>query len=158
VKLKKRINKGCLLTIDPGLSGGIAWRDTEYEISACPMPEGLTEIVDKLRIIQKENPGIVAVIEKTGTYMPGNSGPGAVTFARHCGHIEAILCTLGISTIQVTPQKWMKCIGALPKEKKDRKNAIKEWVARRHPEIKVTLKTSDALALLECVEKELLKI
>ena len=158
MKLKKGINKGCILTIDPGLSGGIAWRDTEYDILTCSMPEGLAEIVDKLRSIQNENPGITAVIEKTGTYMPGNSGPGAVTFARHCGHIEAILYTLGIPTIQVTPQKWMKCIGALPKEKKERKNAIKEWVARRHPDIKVTLKTSDALALLECVEKNLLKV
>ena len=154
----KDINRSCFLTIDPGAGGGIAWRDNEYVVFADPMPEGLSGIVDKLRIILNDNPGIKAVIERTGTYMPGNSGPGAVTFARHCGHIEAILYTLGIPTTQVTPQKWMKCIGVLPKEKKDRKNAIKEWVARRHPDIKVTLKTSDALAMLECVEKELLKI
>lgn len=147
-----------ILTIDPGMAGGLAWRDKKGTVHTCPMPEGLVDTVFAIRNILKETPDICAVIEKTGTYMPGNSGPGAVTFARHCGHIEAILFTLGIPTIQVPPQRWMKCLGALPKEKKDRKNAIKEWAARRHPDIKVTLKTSDALALLECAEKGLLKV
>lgn len=142
-----------ILTIDPGVSGGIAWRDNEYELHSCQMPEGMSAIADELKSIVAANSGIIAVMERTGTYMPGQSGPGSVTFARHCGNLEAILYTLGVPTEQVAPQKWQKCLGALPKDKKLRKAAIKEWVARRYPDISVTLKTADALAMLACVEK-----
>lgn len=149
----KRKNNSVLMAIDPGVGGGIAWRCIEGIVHAIKMPTGLADIADKIRSIKVENPGITAIMEKTGTYMPGNSGVGAVTFARHCGNLEAILYTLGIPTEQVAPQRWQKCLGALPKEKKERKLAIKEWTSRRHPELTITLQTADALAILDCAHK-----
>lgn len=80
--------------------------------------------------------------------MPGNSGPASCTFARHCGNIEAALYTLGIPFVEVLPTQWMKKVGALPKEKPERKKALKEFAARRYPHLSPTLKTADALALL----------
>jgi hypothetical protein len=153
IRREYKMSKQTIISIDPGVSGGIAWRDKDKIVHAIRMPTGLADIADQIRSIVVENKISIAVMEKTGTYMPGNSGPGAVTFARHCGNLEAILYTLGISTKQVSPQKWQKCLGALPKDKKERKQAIKEWVARRHPELTVTLPTADALAILECSEK-----
>jgi hypothetical protein len=50
--------------------------------------------------------------------------------------------------IEVAPVKWQKYYGALPKEKKDRKNKIKELMQMRYPALKVTLNTADALAIL----------
>jgi uncharacterized protein YbjT (DUF2867 family) len=80
--------------------------------------------------------------------MPGNSGPSAAKFARHCGHIEAALSALGIPTVFVLPAKWQKAIGGFPADKAERKRAIKEAMARRYPHLAVTLKTADALGLL----------
>jgi hypothetical protein len=64
-------------------------------------------------------------MEKVGGYQPGNSGPAAATFARHCGHLEAALYLLGVPVITVLPAKWMRVIGVPAKlEKGERKNAI----------------------------------
>ena len=141
-----------LIAIDPGQSGGIAWNEDGI-VHAEPMPEGMTAQIERLRELQFLDRLIparfscVAVMERTGTYMPGNSGVAAATFARHCGNLEAALYCHGIPTEQVTPQKWQKHYGALPKDKKERKHAIREMMARRYPHLTVTLKTADALAL-----------
>ncbi|MFM8357984.1 MAG: hypothetical protein ACKOET_05460 [Verrucomicrobiota bacterium] len=137
-----------VIGIDPGASGGLAWIDPDGVTHAEPMPEGMTGQADRIRALSAELPGAVAVIEKTGGYMPGNSGPGAVTFARHCGHLEAILYTVGVPTSAVAPGVWQRALGELPKEKADRKRAIRELMARRFPALGVTLKTADALGIL----------
>lgn len=137
-----------IIAIDPGAAGGLAWTDWDGVTHAEPMPEGLTAQADRLRALAVELKGAVAIMEKVGTYMPGNSGPSAATFARHCGHLEAILYTLGIPADQVAPGVWQKVLGELPKEKADRKRQIKELMARRFPALSVTLKTADALGIL----------
>jgi hypothetical protein len=137
-----------ILALDPGVNGGIAWRDENGITQAEPMPEGMSAQADFIRRVAAANPGIVAVLERTGTYMPGNSGVAAATFARHCGALEAMLYCIGIPAEQVTPQRWQKHFGTLPKEKPERKRAIKEIMARRYPHLTVTLKVADALALL----------
>lgn len=137
-----------LLGVDPGASGGLAWIDQEGQTHAEPMPEGMSAQADRLRKLAAEIPGLVAIIEKVGTYIPGNSGPATATFARHCGHLEAICYTLGIPTEQVAPSVWQKALGDLPKDKPERKRAIREHMARRFPALSVTLKTADALGIL----------
>jgi hypothetical protein len=145
-----------IIAIDPGANGGIAWYDSDGGIGIETMPEGMTAQADRLIWLKNNlNGDTVAIVEKTGGYMPGNSGPAAVKFARHCGHIEAILYCLGIPTEQVAPQTWMKALGALPKEKKERKNAIKELMARAYPALTVTLSTADALGILTFRLKEI---
>lgn len=137
-----------IIAIDPGESGGIAWTQDGF-VNACNMPKGMTAQADTIREICVQEHITHAVIEKTGSYFPGNSGPAAATFARHCGHLEAILYMLSVSTEQVAPQVWQKSLGNLPKEKKDRKNAIKEQMARLYPRLSVNLKVADALAILD---------
>ena len=144
------------LAIDPGASGGFAWKTARGDIDTYPMPEGMTEQamfiwqkLSELALIAGcaiEN--ITVVLEKVGGYMPGNSGPASVKFARHCGNLEAICFCYGASVVQVAPQTWMKSIGTMPKNKTERKNAIKEAMARKYPNIRVTLKTADALGML----------
>lgn len=136
-----------IIAIDPGASGGIAVMSGDL-VEAFPMPEGMCDQVDKLLSLVVAYPHASAVLEKVGTYMPGNSGPSAATFARHCGHLEAALYCFGVPTEQVAPAKWMKAMGSLPVEKPARKAAIKELMARRYPTVTVTLKTADALGLL----------
>lgn len=136
-----------ILAIDPGASGGLAWIN-DGSVIAVPMPEGMTAQADLIRTIAVSHHGIAVVMERVGTYMPGNSGPAAATFARHCGHLDAICYMAGLAVTLVSPQKWMKSMGALPKDKMERKRAIKELMARRYPHLTVTLKTADALGIL----------
>ena len=157
-----------LIAIDPGLSGGVAWQDKEGIVHAEPMPEGMTAQAELIRQIQLRNRGysFSAILEKTGTYVPGNSSIAAVTFARHCGHIEAIFYMCDIPTTQISPQKWQSVLplskfspipkGTDPKAKRAEgtrrkavhKREIKEEMQRRYPHLKVTLKTADALGIL----------
>ena len=112
------------------------------------MRDGMTEQIDAIRHIAATNPGLMAVIEKVGFHRPGNSAVSTAKFARHCGHLEAALYSVGVPFEEVAPGTWMKSIGALPADKTARKNAIKETVARRFPHLAVTLKTADALGML----------
>jgi len=137
-----------LIAIDPGASGGLAWTDADGITHAEPMPAGMTAQADRLRALAAELPGAEAVVEKVGGYMPGNSGPAAATFARHCGHLEAILYMSGLPAEAVAPGVWQRTLGELPREKADRKRAIREAMQRRFPALAVTLKTADALGIL----------
>ena len=138
-----------ILAIDPGASGGLAWMDEYGVIHAVPMPdEGMTAQIDQIRAIHAQTPIGQAILEKTGGYMPGNSGPAAACFARHCGQLEAALYCLGIPTEQVAPQKWQKALGTWPSDKQERKRSIRDAMQRRYPHLAVTLKTADALAIL----------
>ena len=141
-----------LLAIDPGAAGGLAWRDPDGIVHAEPMPDGMTAQVDRLRSLAATLPGLTAVMEKVGTYVPGNHVGSACTFARHCGHLEAALYTLGIPFTEVAPAVWMKKLGTLPKEKPERKRAIRELMARRFPGLGVTLNMADALGLLATMQ------
>lgn len=136
-----------LIAVDPGLSGGLAWFE-DGVVCCAPMPEGMTAQAEKIRQIRFSMGGGDAIMEKTGGSRPFQSSKATATFARHCGHIEAILYCLAIPTVQVAPQTWMKSLGALPADKAERKKAIKEEMSRRYPHLKVTLKVSDALGLL----------
>ena len=137
-----------LLAIDPGASGGLAWTDAAGVTHAEAMPDGMTAIVDRLRALAAELPGLAAVVEKAGWWMPGDHPNSAAKFARHCGQIEAALYALGIPFHDVAPAVWMKTLGTLPKDKPERKRAIREQMARRHPHLQVTLATADALGIL----------
>ncbi len=137
------------IAIDPGASGGIAYRDADGIVRAEPMPEGMTAQVDRLRQLQAELGPLTATIERVGGYMPGNSGPAAAKFAAHCGGLRYAVYALGIAAErEPTPQTWMKSLGALPKDKPERKRAIRDAMQRMHPHLDVTLKTADALAML----------
>jgi len=144
-----------MLSIDPGKNGGIAWRDVDGIVQAVKMPDGMTAQCDRLRELRSALivPQFACAIEKTGTYVKGNAVGGACKFARHNGHLEAALYCLGIPVVEnPAPGVWQRSLGVLPKDKGERKRAIREMMARRHPHLKVTLATADALAILGWAE------
>jgi len=170
----------CVIAIDPGASGGLAWRDNHKISHAEPMPEGMTAQVDRLRALAAEMPGLRAIRENVGDYYPGNAGPGAVAFGGHCQGLDYALYALGVPQLkQVAPQTWQKANGwsvrkhlpdgykAMPESTKDERNAkkrvrdaavrkhkneIRDAMQRRYPHLVVTLKTADALAILAWAE------
>lgn len=138
----------CVIAIDPGASGGVAWVDAEGIVGAEAMADGMTAIVDRLRELTCELRGCAAVVEKVGMWLPGDHPNSATKFARHCGNVEAALYGLGVPMREVSPGVWMRTLGKLPSEKGARKRAIRELMARRYPHLRVTMKTADALGIL----------
>lgn len=143
-----------LIAIDPGANGGIAIQAQGYTSPpvVVKMPETPKDIHELLGGILSSgglnHGGACAIVEKVGMHRQGNNASASCKFARHCGHIEMALIALGIPFEEVTPQKWMKSMGVMPKEKQARKNHIKDIVQRRFPTIKCTLWNSDALGIM----------
>ena len=161
-----------MMAIDPGASGGIAWRDRDGIVQAAAMPEGMTATVDLLRWLADEMPTLRVTVEKVGTYVSGNSGPSAATFAAHCGGLRWALYALGIpQEREPTAHTWQKWLGVpveppLPKDmdpkarraelaarKRRRKAYVQEAMQKAHPHLRVTLKTADALGILAYAER-----
>lgn len=145
-----------ILGIDPGQSGGIVLIDTvSGEVRAEKMPETFPDIHDFLMELRSSCGGSVtmkAYLENVGHGMPGQSSAATAKFARHNGHLEMALYSLGIPTEMVTPQKWMKFYSnSLGKstgmEKKEWKNRLKGEAQRLFPNEKVTLCVADALLI-----------
>jgi len=137
-----------IIAIDPGASGGLAWRDDDGVVNCADMPDTPGDILDQIRTLKVMGREVIAYMEKTGGYMPGNSGPSACKFARGCGLLEGAIMALSIPLIEVAPGVWMKTLGSLPQDKRERKNAIKALMQARYPHLKITLSTADALGLL----------
>lgn len=148
--------KTIFIAIDPGASGGIAWR-VDDDVQCVPMPDNVHELYGLLYGIVLLPDSIDCVLESVHA-MPRDSGRAAFSFGENYGQIQGVLAALKIPYRFVTPQKWQSKIGGLPKgadKKKERKAALKAYALQRFPHLgkKVTLKTSDALAML-AVEDE----
>lgn len=140
-----------VIGIDPGLSGGIAVMDGSHRIlDVLCMPETPMDILEFLR--GYAGGMVVAYMEDVGRGMPGQSSSATAKFARHNGHLEMALLSLGIRTVKVTPQKWEKAY-QLGKStgytKTEWKNRLKAKAQELFPDLgrQVTLKTCDALLL-----------
>ncbi len=136
------------IAIDPGKNGGVAWRG-RGGVQAVAMPETVRDLVDTLRGICIDFPCVFmeCVVERVHA-MPSDRSAAAFAFGENFGALQGVLASLGIPYRFVTPQTWQKKVGALPKDKKERKNALKAFAQQRYPYLQVTLKTSDALAML----------
>ena len=154
-----------IIGIDPGQSGGIAWK-FQGKVYIKKMPETPKDIFLFLheRALEADSyEDIIAYVEKVGGYMPGNSGPAAVKFARHCGHLEMALLALNIPYHEILPNRWMiHFIGkqkypasmTAAQRKTKRKNLIKAKAQALSPNIKVTLAVSDAIGILNYAMKQ----
>ena len=145
------IKDSLYIGIDPGVSGGIACITSE-ELFAIKCPTTIADMNDKVEAInvvsQHSGYKAYAVIESVHS-MPGQGVASTFKFGKNYGEWLGILAANKIPYIQVTPQKWMKQFGAMPRDKKDRKNHIKHLAQQRYPDNKITLAISDAVMLAE---------
>jgi hypothetical protein len=139
-----------ILAIDPGQDGGIAYVDPEGFPFAVPMPATDGDILDLLRSLRAS--GIeCAVVEEVVGFIP-SAGPGAMfTFGKGFGFLLGCLSALGYRVELVRPAKWQKSLslGAKKDHGKAWKNHLKQTAQRLYPNAEVTLKTSDALLILQ---------
>lgn len=140
--------------IDPGVNGGVTVVDENGEkflVRACP--DTIEDVVEIMRAL--EGYRISAVIEKVHS-MPGQGVVSVFTFGKNFGMWLGILSAKEIRYVEVTPQKWQKWFGGMPKKAKfedvgrfktKHKRYLKELAQQRMPGQKITLKTADSVLL-----------
>jgi hypothetical protein len=151
--------------IDPGKNGGIAVIDENgVVIDLLRMPETPMDLLDVLLTYKKgdflkeQKQNAVCYLEKVGG-MPGQSGSAMFTFGRSYGQIEMALLASGITTHEVTPQKWQKHFSlsgssitkSSSTEKREHKNRLKAKAQQLFPTLgkKITLANCDALLIAQ---------
>jgi crossover junction endodeoxyribonuclease RuvC len=134
--------------IDPGKSGGICvYNPATSEIEFHKMPDtvhGIAELLGEV-IVKHSAGGIKLVLEKVHA-MPGQGVTSMFTFGQGFGWLEGVIAALGIPCVEVPPQRWMKLIGTMPKDKADRKKFIKDWAEKRSGQT-LPLYIADAVAI-----------
>lgn len=139
-----------ILAIDPGASGGIA-HFANGRVVVEPMPSTDGDIRDVL--INWLSQSDVVYIEKVGGYIGGKGAPGSAmfNFGRNVGFLHGLIASMNLRCIEVTPQRWQKTLGAgTSKTHGTRWKAhLKGLAQQRQPGIFITLKTADAVLLLE---------
>jgi hypothetical protein len=145
------------IAIDPGVSGGIAYTDTDGSVHALPMPETLHDLERHLWIICKEDAPEIAIVflEELPKFAGKMSGSSMATMFRNYGRIEGMLASYGVRIEYLRPQVWQKALGL-----GDKKSHGARWKAHLkgraqalYPQLTVTLKTADALLILEAGKK-----
>ena len=144
------------VAIDPGKSGGIAaWPEGATFPTAFAMPQTDGDILAELRALKAASTvEPVAFIEQVTGYRPGRRQPGShmFTFGDNYGFIRATLQTLGFRIELVRPQVWQKTLGlgtSTGLEPRAWKNKLKTKAQQLYPNVTVTLKTADALLILD---------
>ena len=137
-----------ILAIDPGKSGGMATRNASTH-EAFKMPDTDGDIIDRLRSLSAQYKTRICYIEKVGGFVRGNKTPGSAMF--NFGHGRGVLIgalmAFGWRVIEVPPVRWQKWLGIGTCG--GDKNKLKAEAQRRFPNQHVTLKTADALLILE---------
>lgn len=145
-----------LIGIDPGGSGGIAMLFDSGKLIVEPMPDTLRDmwatIGEPGDVYCDPNESRFAIIENVHS-MPGQGVASTFSFGRNLGCLEMALTAADIPYDKVAPRSWQKALGIQPRPKEmpmtEWKNLLKGHAQRLYPSEKVTLKTADALLLLE---------
>jgi hypothetical protein len=122
------------------------------------MPATQGDQVTMLRTLKSscDKSGIetVCIMEAVSGFA-GKAQPGSAMFkfGEHFGFIKGVVQTLGMRLELVRPQVWQKAFGlgtaSACASKTVWKNKLKAEAQRRFPHLNVTLKTADALLILE---------
>lgn len=144
------------IAIDPGVGGGIAYIDTDGSVHALPMPSTLHDIQNELRLLSRDTFGPLTVfLEELPKFAGKMSGSSMATMFRNYGRIEGLLAAYGARIEYLPPRKWQAALGL-----GDKKTHGARWKAHLKgraqalfPNLTVTLKTADALLILEAGRK-----
>ena len=143
------------LAIDPGASGGLAWRTSEGTPKAQKMPETEGDILCLLRGFKHMETTVI--LEEVGGYV-GKAQPGSAmfVFGRNTGFLIGAIMALGFRLEMVRPQTWQKNLGIGNSRscasKSEWKNKLKALAQRKFPELTITLATADAALILDYAE------
>jgi len=140
------------IAIDPGVGGGIAYIDTDGSVHALPMPDTVGDLRVQLEILcTAEHTAPVVFLEELPKFAGKMSGSSMATMFRNYGRIEGLLSSYRARIEYLPPKKWQQALGL--GDKKTHGNRWKAHLKGRaqalYPQLSVTLKTADALLILE---------
>jgi hypothetical protein len=143
------------------MGGGVAWCcGGVYKARKCP--EGVIEMRNLIREINYETPppppgeplGELAYVEQQWVRPDTGRSAGIHKLFVNYGEWQGILAAFSVPFELISPMKWQKRLGfTMPQDYRERKKAIKAWVQARHPELKVTDATADAVAICEVMRE-----
>lgn len=138
-----------LIGIDPGWGGGIATLSPEGAIATFNMPKTELEVWEFFRPLRGKAEAFMELVHA----MPVNGCVPNFKLGGNRGALVTAMRALDIDFTEVSPVAWMKRLQPLPKgagdQRTKRKRRIKEMMAERYPKLKLTLKTADAVAILD---------
>ena len=143
--------KHSFIGIDPGANGGIDMITGDYNWYAERFPidkdTRKAKSLFETMVLESRNEGhLVKVYIERVHAMPTDGRSSAFKFGVNYGMWLGITANSEIHL--VTPQKWQRHYGQLPKEKKDKKNKLKEMAINLvNNQCKTTLATSDAILI-----------
>ena len=158
-----------VIGIDPGKNGGIVVINDSAEIKESPMVEmhkcppstiDMSSILRKARNtawVQKDK--IVVAIEKVWAF-PTDARSAAFKFGVNYGQWLGIIGSLDLPFMEVPPKVWMSSYDPVPKDKKERKQYLKDTCITMYKDMfmydkNVTYAVSDAaLIALWCLERK----
>lgn len=143
-----------LAAFDPGKLGGVAWRNESGSIHTSAFPAVPRELSALIRTINPAD----SVIEKVGGFTgeeEKSNGSRMFNFGYAAGGPYWTLLALGLRVRFVSPQKWQKALslGSRKTYGPKWKNHLKMIASDLNPSITVSLKTADALLMLEAMIK-----
>lgn len=144
------------IAIDPGASGGIAWKNGDGPMTAVPMPQEPTATVELLANLVSKN-YTTLFVEQLPRFVPMGGGRGipgsmAAVMFENFGIVLGAAMAFRMRIERVPPQKWQKDLGLGTSKglsKTEWKNKLKGRAQELFPGIPITLKTSDALLIWE---------
>lgn len=140
------------IACDPGVNGGFAWTDSE-QTSALPMPPTDADVAELLAHLSSKAKDVTMYLEEPPLFA-GRNIPGSAVGKLHFnfGLVLGISLACGFRVHRVRPATWQKAhpVGT----KGDRsttvwKNVLKGRAQELFPTVDVTLKTADALLILD---------
>jgi hypothetical protein len=140
--------KQIILGIDPGMGGALAIYDgytNKYIAYNCP--DTISKMVELIEEWSKKASKTICYLERVHAF-PTDARSSAFKFGMNYGIWQGILESFEIKTVLVTPQKWQKHFGDMPKDKQERKRQLK-MIASDKSGLKTTLKTADAILICE---------
>lgn len=124
----------CILGIDPGLSGAIAFyfpsRPGMIGAEDMPIVAGEVNAAEMGRRIAQMRPDI-AIVEKVGS-MPGQGVASTFRFGTAYGVVLGVLGALAVPVHLVSPGKWKRHFGLSADKEESRARAIRQWPGSPH--------------------------
>jgi hypothetical protein len=126
--------QGCILGIDPGLRGGLAFYfpSVPDKVSAFDMPTAANDVdgATLTRLISQMDPAF-AVLERVAS-MPGQGIASTFKFGMSCGIVRGVVQALGLPLHLVAPTKWKAHFGLSADKEQARALALRLWPASAH--------------------------
>lgn len=141
-----------IVSVDPGVSGGIAYEDGDT-VHALPMPPTLGDLAQLVQILAADGPTFW--VEELPKFAGKMSASSMGVMFRNFGRIEGLISAARCRIEYITPQRWQKalCLGDKATHGNRWKAHLKGRAQALFPRLDVTLKTADALLILEAARR-----